>query len=115
MSLCSTGATRCRREIDAWHEARRPSTELRTGGAIDPEAYQAFLRDIGYLVPEPAPFTIAPERVDEEVARMAGPQLVVPVLNGRFVLNAANARWGSLYDALYGTDALAGASAARRV
>lgn len=88
-------------QIDAWC-AKDPAR------AADPAAQEAFLRSIGYLVDEPGDFTIGTENVDAEIATMAGPQLVVPALNARFVLNAANARWGSLYDAFYGTDALPG-------
>src|SRR5271163_2787500 len=86
-------------QIDKWHRHR-------VIAPLDVDAYRQFLTEIGYLLPEPDDFTITTSGVDDEITTTAGPQLVVPVLNARFALNAANARWGSLYDALYGTDVI---------
>jgi malate synthase len=86
-------------QIDKWHRQR-------IIGGIDAGEYQQFLADIGYLLPEPEDFSITTSNVDDEITTTAGPQLVVPILNARFALNAANARWGSLYDALYGTNVI---------
>jgi len=102
---------RLQRALDAWHQAHPGPV---AGTDADAAAYQQFLTDIGYLLPVPPQVQATTRHVDAELALQAGPQLVVPILNARYALNAANARWGSLYDALYGTDALSEADGASR-
>jgi malate synthase len=97
---------RLQTEIDAWHKAHPGPIAADAAAPNGMPAYQAFLEKIGYLVPNPGKVKITTAKVDAELAKQAGPQLVVPILNARYALNAANARWGSLYDALYGTDVI---------
>jgi len=94
-------------QIDAWHKQHRDRPH-------DPNAYKQFLQDIGYLLPEGNDFAITTDKVDAEISHIAGPQLVVPVMNARYALNATNARWGSLYDSLYGTDVISEENGAQK-
>jgi malate synthase len=93
--------------LDAWHQER-------AGQPLDPHEYKSFLQDTGYMLPEEGSLAITTSDVDPEISSIAGPQLVVPVDNARYALNAANARWGSLYDALYGTDVISEEGGAER-
>ena len=107
---------RLQTELDAWHKANPgPVTSGDPSNPSDMANYRAFLEKIGYLVPVPKKTRVTTSNVDVELAKQAGPQLVVPILNARYALNAANARWGSLYDALYGTDVIDEAKGCEKV